>query len=69
MIGYVCDLMFYNVKSDSIVGLNWRLMLGSGVVPPIIVFVQVLFLPESPRWLLEKKRAAKAFESLKRLRQ
>lgn len=26
MIGYVCNLMFYNVSSSSIEGLNWRLM-------------------------------------------
>lgn len=68
MIGYICGLIFYNVRSDSIEGLNWRLMLGSGCVPPIIVFAQVLFLPESPRWLLQKKKTRKAFESLSRLR-
>lgn len=54
--GTVCSLMFYDVSSPSIQGLNWRLMLGSGCVPPIIVFLQVIFLPESPRWLLEKGR-------------
>jgi len=68
MLGYVCNLMFYNVSSSSIEGLNWRLMLGSGCVPPIIVFVQVLFLPESPRWLLQKGKVRKAYESLLKLR-
>ncbi|KAK9897762.1 hypothetical protein P389DRAFT_143261 [Cystobasidium minutum MCA 4210] len=68
MIGYVCSLIFYNVSSSSIEGLNWRLMLGSGCVPPIIVFIQVLFLPESPRWLLQTKKTRKAYESLIRLR-
>lgn len=68
MIGYVCGLIFYNVSSSSIEGLNWRLMLGSGCVPPIIVFFQVLFLPESPRWLLQKRRTRKAYQSLVRLR-
>jgi MFS family permease len=68
MIGYICGLIFYNVRSDSIEGLNWRLMLGSGCVPPIIVFAQVLFLPESPRWLLSKKKTRKAYASLVRLR-
>lgn len=68
MIGYICGLIFYDVSSSSIEGLNWRLMLGSGCVPPIIVFIQVLFLPESPRWLLQKKRTRKAYHSLVRLR-
>lgn len=68
MIGYVCSLIFYNVSSSSIEGLNWRLMLGSGCVPPIIVFLQVLFLPESPRWLLQNNKTRKAYHSLTRLR-
>jgi hypothetical protein len=69
MIGYVCGLMFYNVSDTAnITGLNWRLMLGSGVVPPIIVFLQVIWLPESPRWLLGKNRPRKAYQSLLRLR-
>lgn len=68
MLGYVCSLIFYNVSSSSIEGLNWRLMLGSGCVPPIIVFLQVLFLPESPRWLLQNNKTRKAYHSLTRLR-
>jgi len=68
MIGYVCSLIFYNVSSDSIEGLNWRLTLGSGIVPPIIVFLQVLWCPESPRWYLQKGKARKAYESLLQLR-
>ncbi|KAJ8086941.1 hypothetical protein AAF712_013340 [Marasmius tenuissimus] len=69
MIGYVCNLMFYHVKDTAnIRGLNWRLMLGSGCVPPIIVFAQVIFVPESPRWLLLKNRPRDAYNSLLRLR-
>ncbi|KAL0564515.1 hypothetical protein V5O48_017532 [Marasmius crinis-equi] len=69
MIGYVCNLMFYHVKDTAnIKGLNWRLMLGSGCVPPIIVFAQVLFVPESPRWLLLKNRPRDAYNSLLRIR-
>jgi len=68
MLGYICGVAFYRVNVPSIPGLNWRLMLGSGCIPPIIVFIQVLMLPESPRWLLEKGRSRKAYESLLRLR-
>lgn len=37
-------------------------------MPPIIVFIQVLFLPESPRWLLQKGKVRAAYNSLLRLR-
>ncbi|TDS11937.1 sugar porter family MFS transporter [Sphingobacterium paludis] len=34
----------------------WRLMLGIGVLPAILFFVGLLFVPESPRWLLQHKK-------------
>ncbi|GAA95856.1 hypothetical protein E5Q_02513 [Mixia osmundae IAM 14324] len=69
MIGYVADLVFYNVKDTAhVTGLNWRLMLGSAGFPAIIVCVQVLFLPESPRWYMLRNRHRSAFESIRRLR-
>ena len=69
MLGYVCDLAFLNVPdTGNIVGLNWRLMLGSTVIVPIFVCCQVYFCPESPRWLISKNKHKKAFESFKRLR-
>ncbi|KAI0819328.1 hypothetical protein BC628DRAFT_1333246 [Trametes gibbosa] len=68
MIGTVMSLVFYNVKSPHVDGLNWRLMLGSAGVPALIIMSQVYFCPESPRWLIGKGRYDKAFESLVRLR-
>lgn len=66
--GYIADVAFYNIHSDTIPGLNWRLMLASAMVPPIFVCSQVYFCPESPRWYMMKNRHAEAFESLARLR-
>lgn len=38
----------------------WRGMLGVGVVPSVIFLVAVLFIPESPRWLVLKGNTATA---------
>ncbi len=55
---------FLNVGHD----LNWRLMLGSTVVLPLIVCAQVYFCPESPRWLIKKNRIPKAFDAFRSIR-
>ncbi|THH30437.1 hypothetical protein EUX98_g3739 [Antrodiella citrinella] len=69
MLGNVMDLAFYNVKDPKhITGLNWRLMLASAGIPALIIMSQVLFCPESPRWLMSKGRYDQAFASLRRLR-
>lgn len=69
MLGYVADLAFYYVPDQSgITGLNWRLMLGSAGFPALIVMAQMPFLPESPRWLMSKKRISEAYTSMLRLR-
>lgn len=70
MFGYVMSLAFQHVPDHGIGGggLAWRLMLGSALIPAVIVCGQVLFCPESPRWLMGKGRHAEAFESLNMLR-
>jgi sugar porter (SP) family MFS transporter len=47
VFGYVIAAIFVNVKSGS-----WRYMLGSSLVFSTIMFVGILFMPESPRFLM-----------------
>jgi len=47
---------------------SWRMMFASGIVPALCLFVGVLFLPESPRWLAMRGQNDKARTSLERLR-
>ncbi len=47
---------------------GWRWMLAAGVVPGAVLFVGMLLLPESPRWLAGHGRAAEAEAVLRRLR-
>jgi sugar porter (SP) family MFS transporter len=55
-----------NITTDG--GLNWRLMLGSTSVAPVIVMSMIYFSPDTPRYYAKKGRYNKAFQSLKRLR-
>ncbi|MDR1091924.1 MAG: sugar porter family MFS transporter [Prevotella sp.] len=38
----------------------WRSMLGMAVIPAVLFFIVIFFIPESPRWLILKKRDVKA---------
>ncbi|ELQ6020444.1 sugar porter family MFS transporter [Cronobacter turicensis] len=49
-------------------GGHWRWMLGIITFPAVVLFIGVLTLPESPRWLMMKRREALAASVLKRLR-
>lgn len=69
MFGYVFSLIFYRVPSHGISGgLNWRLILGSALIPAIFVMIQIPFCPESPRWLMGKERYMEAYESTVKIR-
>ncbi|MDE2448605.1 MAG: sugar porter family MFS transporter [Gammaproteobacteria bacterium] len=46
----------------------WRWMLGVAALPGVVLGVGSMFLPESPRWLIGRARAAEAEAVLGRLR-
>ncbi|EKD54719.1 MAG: D-xylose-proton symporter [uncultured bacterium] len=43
---------------------NWRLMIGLGIIPAVILAIAVFFIPESPRWLIAKNRIKQAKDIL-----
>lgn len=65
MLGFIADYAFLELDKES--GAGWRLMLGLGMVMPLILIVLTCtVMPESPRWLLMKDRREEAIAVLKR---
>ena len=46
---------------------GWRWMFGLGLAPSVLFLLLVLFVPESPRWLIEHGRSGEALEVLTRV--
>ncbi|PQE17831.1 MFS sugar transporter protein [Rutstroemia sp. NJR-2017a WRK4] len=63
VFGYVVAAIFVNVKSGS-----WRYMLGSSLVFSTVMFVGILFMPESPRFLMHKGKTPDAWAVWRRIR-
>ncbi|RAL58322.1 hypothetical protein DID88_006434 [Monilinia fructigena] len=63
VLGYVVAAIFVGVRSG-----GWRYMLGSSLVFSTIMLVGILFMPESPRFLMHKGRTADAWGVWKRIR-
>ncbi len=69
MLGYIADLAFYFVPDHGIEqGLNWRLMMGSAMLPAIAVCCLIPWCVESPRWYLTKNRHIDAYDAICKLR-
>jgi Sugar (and other) transporter len=57
-LGTCANLMVKNVKNPS----AWRLQFGSAFLPAVPLVIGIFFCPESPRWLMQKKRYNEAFQ-------
>ncbi|PAN14649.1 hypothetical protein PAHAL_2G426700 [Panicum hallii] len=56
LLGYVSNYAFSRLP----LRLGWRVMLGIGAAPSVVLALMVLGMPESPRWLVMKGRLADA---------
>ena len=63
VFGYAVAAIFQNVHKG-----QWRYILGSSLVFSTIMFVGMLFMPESPRFLMHKGKPVEAFRVWKRIR-
>ena len=60
LLSYLINRIFANTE------LNWRLMLGSGALPAIVLLIGILFLHDTPRWLISKNKIDEAKEDYKK---
>ncbi|WP_316814294.1 sugar porter family MFS transporter [Pedobacter heparinus] len=74
--GIVTGILLIYFVNAGIAGLHdeawnihtgWRWMFGSGIVPAVIFFGLLLFVPESPRWLIQADRTTEAEQILTKI--
>ncbi|KAF8007905.1 hypothetical protein BT93_K1794 [Corymbia citriodora subsp. variegata] len=56
LLGYISNYAF----ADLSVHINWRVMLGIGILPSVFIGFALFVIPESPRWLVMKSRVDEA---------
>ncbi|KAJ1722408.1 hypothetical protein LPJ53_003167 [Coemansia erecta] len=64
LVAFWIDYGCHFIKSDA----QWRLPIGIQIVPALILFVSMIFMPYSPRWLVDNDRVDEAHKVLARLR-
>jgi len=63
LVSYLSDLYFADEGDMSC----WRPMFYVGVIPACILLVGMVFMPETPRWLMSKGRHSESIRILKRI--
>ncbi|KAJ2809531.1 hypothetical protein H4R20_000033 [Coemansia guatemalensis] len=64
LIAFWIDYGCHFIKSDA----SWRIPIGIQIVPAAILFFSMIFMPFSPRWLIDHDRVDEAHKVLARLR-
>jgi sugar porter (SP) family MFS transporter len=62
LVAFFSNYILVSVGDD-----NWRWMLAVMGVPALFFFVTLLFIPESPRWLVQKGKKMEAYSILERI--
>ncbi len=61
LVSYVINFALHEIDN------NWRWMFATGLVPSVIFFTGLLFIPESPRWLVRAGFRDQAARVLRRI--
>lgn len=61
LISYVVNFGLHEVEN------NWRWMFATGLLPSVLFFIGLIFIPESPRWLAKAGFREKAMAVLERI--
>ncbi|XP_027342839.1 probable polyol transporter 4 [Abrus precatorius] len=56
LLGYVSNYAFSGFSAH----INWRIMLGVGILPSVFIGFALFIIPESPRWLVMQNRIEEA---------
>lgn len=66
-VGILAAYLSDNAFADNNNLESWRPMLYVGVIPAMILFIGMFFLPETPRWLMSKGREEESESVLRRI--
>jgi sugar porter (SP) family MFS transporter len=61
LCSYTINYGLHNVDN------NWRWMFATGIIPSVLFFVGLFFIPESPRWLYKAGRKTESLKVLTRI--
>ena len=61
LISYLVNFALHDVEN------NWRWMFATGLLPSVLFFIGLFFIPESPRWLIKAGFREKALIILERI--
>lgn len=62
LVAFISNFLLAKLAED-----NWRWMFGLGAVPAVALCASLLWIPESPRWLLQRGQRARASATLQRI--
>jgi sugar porter (SP) family MFS transporter len=61
LISYTINYWLHDVEN------NWRWMFATGIIPSVLFFIGLFFIPESPRWLYKAGRKEESLSVLTKI--